>query len=117
MVDFLEQEQVILMHLADEVVELRETAQAMSLENLSRYTSRAYLEHHLGEARRRPRSTAEAFAFVQSLQHGHDRVRYLLDRPQGISKARFVVELSDLIVGYLRSTSSTKLQDMFSAGR
>lgn len=97
-VDFLEKE-AALMHRVYEVSDLRESAQALSLENLARDNSRAYLEHHLGKLDKT--TLACKLHFVQGMGMSLIR-RYVLDRPAQIPKARFVAELSDLIICYLR---------------
>jgi AcrR family transcriptional regulator len=98
-VDFLDKEQATLLRLADEVPALRDSARAMSLENLAAHTSRMYLHQHLGKLKEA--DLGRKMFFVQNLSMGLIR-RYVLERPAGISKARFVTELSDLLVGYLR---------------
>lgn len=99
LVDFLDHEQMALMRLVDEVPELRQSARAMTLENLAYRTSRVYLEQHLGKLDEA--TMQRKLFFVQHTSMGVIR-RYVQEKPAGISKKIFVTELTDLIVSYLR---------------
>jgi len=96
---YMEVEQAALMNLIDEVPELRESAQAMSLENLVRDTSRSYLELHLSKLD--PASISRKLFFVQTAGMALIR-RYVSDRPTDIPRDCFVREISDLILNCLR---------------
>ena len=95
---FMERKQAALLNLVEEVPELRESAQAMSLENLVRDISRTFLEMHLGK--RSAEDIESKLFFVQTAGMALVR-RYVRDRPAGIGRERFVAELSALLVGYL----------------
>ena len=100
-VGFLDARQIILMRLIDEVPELRESAQAMALENLARSSSIVYLEHHLGKL---DAATLRCkLFFVQHLSMDLIR-RYVSERPPPLPRAQFVAELTELIVDYLMRT-------------
>ncbi|HWY25681.1 MAG TPA: TetR/AcrR family transcriptional regulator [Nevskia sp.] len=98
LLSFMERRQAALLNLVEEVPELRESAQAMSLENLVRDISRTFLEMHLG--RRSAEEIESKLFFVQTAGMALVR-RYVRDRPAGIGRERFVAELSALLVGYL----------------
>lgn len=101
--DYVEREQVALLRLRDEVPELRDGVQPMSLETLAYHPSRIYLEQQLGPM---DKATANRkMFFVQNLGMGLIR-RFVMERPAGLSKAQFTAELSQLIVLYLRSPAS-----------
>jgi AcrR family transcriptional regulator len=97
---YMEEEQATLMSLIDEVPDLRASAQAMSLENLVRDTSRAYLELHLTGLD--PAAIACKLFFVQTTGMALIR-RYVSDRPPELPRERFVAEISDLILSYLQT--------------
>jgi AcrR family transcriptional regulator len=97
---FMEQKQAALLNLVDQVPELRESAQAMSLENLVRDISRTFLEMHL--AGRAPEDIAGKLFFVQTAGMALIR-RYVRDNPAGMGRERFIAELSAMIVGYLQA--------------
>ena len=99
---YMEAEQAALMHLIEEVPELRESAQAMSLENLARDTSRAYLEMHLKDLD--PKAIECKLFFVQTAGMALMR-RYVRDKPSEISRQRFLAEVSRLIIDYLQGRS------------
>lgn len=98
-VEFLGGRQLMLDRLIEQVPELRESSQAMELENLARSSSRVYLEHHIGKL-----DAAELqcrLFFVQHFAMGLIR-RYVSERPSGIPRERFVAELTALLLTYLR---------------
>jgi AcrR family transcriptional regulator len=97
---FMEQKRAALFNLVDQVPELRESAQAMSLENLVRDISRTFLEMHLRD--RAPEEIACKLFFVQTAGMALVR-RYIDDRPVALSRERFIDELSNMIVGYLEA--------------
>jgi AcrR family transcriptional regulator len=97
---FMERKQAALLNLVDQVPELRESAQAMSLENLVRDISRTFLEMHLRD--HSPDEIAHKLFFVQTAGMALVR-RYLRDRPKTLTRERFIVEMSGLIVGYLEA--------------
>lgn len=99
LVDFLDQEQMALMRLVDEIPELRQSAGAMSLENLAYHTSRVYLQQHLGMLDEG--TMRRKLFFVQHMGMGLIR-RYVLDKPPGIARAHFIAELAETLVMYLR---------------
>lgn len=100
MLDFLDKKQIILMRLVDEVPELRESVQALELENLARNSSRIFLRHHIGAIDEA--SLDCKLFFVQHFAMGLIR-RYVTERPVQVSRERFLSELGTLIVHYLHS--------------
>lgn len=98
LVDFMDQEQMALLRLIEEVPELRDSARALSLENLAYHSSRVYLAQHLGPMSEE-QMTCKLF-FVQHFGMGLIR-QFVLARPTGISKARFLAEITELVVSYL----------------
>ena len=103
---FMEKEQAAL-NLIDEVPELRESAQAMSLENLARDTSRTFLKVHLND-QDSSAINCKLF-FVQTASMALVR-RYVRDQPADVSRERFVAEISGMIVSYLQAPQK-KLAD------
>lgn len=101
--DYVEREQVALLRLRNEVPELREGAQAMTLETLSYHPSRVYLESQLGAMDKA--TVLRKMYFVQNVGMGMIR-QFVLDRPAGLSKAQFVAELSSLLVMYLQAPAA-----------
>lgn len=100
--EYVDRHQVALLRLRDEVPELRERAQPMSLETLAYHPSRLYLERQLGRIDKA--TLSRKLFFVQNL--GMSLIRqFMLARPTGLSRTQFVNELTGLIVAYLRSHS------------
>lgn len=98
--EYVDRHQIALLHLRDQVPELRERAQPMSLETLAYSPSRLYLEQQLG-CIDKARLNRKLF-FVQHMGMGLIR-QYVLERPRGISKAQFAAELTNLVTLYLRA--------------
>lgn len=98
--DYVDRHQVALLRLRDEVPELRERAQPMSLETLVYHPSRLYLEQQLGRTNKA--ALSRKLFFVQHMGMGLIR-QYVLEKPRGISKAQFAAELTDLITLYVRA--------------
>jgi AcrR family transcriptional regulator len=99
LVDFLDREQISLLRLLEEVPELRPSAQALSLENLSYQTGYIYLKHHfvgLDE-----QSLRCKLFFVQHLAMGVLR-SYVVEHPADLPRERFIDELTGLLVMYLQ---------------
>ena len=104
LVGLMDDEQLTLLRLKDDVPELAERARSLSLENLSWQAGRLYMQHHLPEL-----SLADLdckLFFVQRL--GMALLRsYVIEKPPTLSRKRFVRELADLIVLYLRAPMAT----------
>ena len=100
LLSFMERKQAALLNLVEEVPELRESAQAMSLENLVRDISRTFLQMHLRD--HAPDEIAHKLFFVQTAGMALLR-RYVHDHPKTLTRERFIAELSGLIVGYLEA--------------
>ena len=98
LLNFMEHKQAALLNLVDEVPELRESAQAMSLENLVRDISRTFLEMQLG--RRSAEEIESKLFMVQTAGMALIR-QYVRNPPAAISRERFIAELLALLGGYL----------------
>jgi AcrR family transcriptional regulator len=105
--DYVDREQVALLRLRNEVPELREGAQAMSLETLAYHPSRVYLEQHLGAMDKA--TLVRKMYFVQNVGMGMIR-QYVLDRPADLPKSQFVKELAGLLVMYLGDAPRPKVR-------
>ena len=99
LVDFLDREQISLLRLLEEVPELRPSAQALSLENLSYQTGYIYLKHHF--AGLDEQALRCKLFFVQHLAMGVLR-SYVVEHPVDIPREHFIDELTGLLVMYLR---------------
>lgn len=96
---FMERKQAALLNLVEIVPELRESAHALSLENLVRDISRTFLRMHL--AGRGAEEIECKLFFVQTA--GMALIRRYVRDPAGISRERFIADLSGLMTGYLRT--------------
>ena len=92
-------ERAVFIHLVEEVPELRQSATAISLEKLSVEVSHRYVKHHLpgvDDATIRLRTFCLQYACMPLI------IRYVLDRPAGVSQARFVEEVSRIGIAILK---------------
>ena len=95
----IEAHQYPLFHLAESVPELRQGGGGLSMARLIYEGSRVYMERHFNS---RDFKDAELiYYFIESTVFSSIR-NYLLSRPEHISRARFIRELSRMLVNYLK---------------
>ncbi len=113
-INALDEEQAFLQKLIEQVPDLRETANALEQERLGRHVARLYIEHHLGK--QDEEEIACKLFFVQHLSFDLMR-RYVVERPDNISRDRFITELSSLVTSYLTAQGTPAVKKPQRAAR
>lgn len=98
MLRIFEADRYVLLHLIDEVPELRQTAHVFSFDNLIKRSVKTYLEQHYPDA---SRSEIERKGYlIEKCTVGTVRA-YLQERPNNLSRRAIVSELTMLVQAYL----------------